>query len=65
MFILVRSNDLAGEGVIFNMEYVVRMDASPTDIKIKMIDGSTIKLTREEYKKLGKNILKVIKIDEV
>lgn len=65
MFILVRSNDLAGEGIVFNTEHIIRMDATSTDIKITMSDRSTVRITREEYKKLGKNVFKVVKIDEV
>jgi len=65
MFILVNANDLNGEGVVFNADYVVRMDYMSTDIRLKLVDGSTIKITRDEYKRLGKNIFKVVKIDEV
>ena len=65
MFILVRSNDLTGEGVVFNSDYVVRMDSTPTNIRLTMLDKSTVVLTRDEYKRLGKNIFKVTKIDEV
>lgn len=65
MFILVRSNDLEKEGIVFNTEYVVRMDSTLTDIKLKMIDGSFVRLTKDEYRKLNLNIFKVTKIDEV
>jgi len=65
MFILVRSNDLEQEGTVFNSEYVVRMDSTSTDIKLKLMDGSSVRITKDEYKRLGKNIFKVVKIDEV
>ena len=65
MFIYVRSNDLKGEGVAFNTEYVVRVDSTRTNVRIKMIDNSTVIITREEFKHLNKTIFKVTKLDDV
>lgn len=65
MFIFVRSNDLEGEGIVFNTEYVVRMDSTRTNVRIKMMDNSTVIITRDEFLRLNKNIFKVTKLDEV
>ena len=65
MFILVRANDLNHEGVVFNTDYVTRMDSTSSTVKIKLVDGSAVVITKEEYKRLNMNVFKVVKMDEV
>ena len=65
MFILVRANDLEHEGVVFNTDYVVRLDSTSTSVRVKLVDGSAVIITKDEYKRLNKNIFKVVKMDEV
>ena len=65
MFILVNANNLDREGVVFNTDYVTRIDRTSTTVRIKLIDGSAVIITTDEYKRLNKNIFKVVKLDEV
>ena len=48
MFILVRANDLEQEGVVFNTDYVTRIDSTSTSVRIKLTDGSPVIITKDE-----------------
>ena len=65
MFILVRANDLEQEGVVFNTDFVVRLDSTSTSVRIKLTDGSAVIITKDEYKRLNKKIFQTVKLDEV
>ena len=65
MFILARANDLDQEGVVFNTDYVTRIDSTSSNVRIKLVDGSAVIITKDEYKRLNKKIFKTMKLDEV